>query len=61
MTHSPYLEYKARERAELKARAAHPIMYRVALLVVFLRDLVQWIRNWRYLRVLGYAGKPRKR
>jgi len=60
MRHDPFahLDLEQIERAERKARADHPILFRVPELAVFVRDPVRWIRGWRQRRAIGYNGKP---
>jgi len=54
-----HLDLRGIEQAERNARAAHPILFRVAELVVFVRDPVRWIRGWRPRRAIGYDGRSR--
>lgn len=42
------------EAAERKARKAHPILFRVAEFIPFVRDPVRWIRARIVLRRAGY-------
>ena len=57
---SDHLNLEEIAEAERKARAARPILFRVAEFVVFVRDPVRWIRSWRQRRALGYDGNPRR-
>jgi len=47
------------ERLERVYRARHPWLWRVAELVVFLRDPPGYVRTRRDLRRAGYDGRPR--
>ena len=48
-----HLNYEQIQAAEKKYRRLHPILWRVAEFVVFVRDPRKWVRNWRV-----YVGKP---
>jgi hypothetical protein len=51
------LDVRGIEAAERNARRAHPILFRVAEFIVFVRDPVAWIRARIVLRRAGYRGK----
>lgn len=57
--HNPFahLDLKGTELAERKARTAHPFLFRLAELIVFVRDPIRWIRVRIELRRMGYRGK----
>ena len=59
LAHLAHLDLRGIEQAEQKARPAHPILFRVAELVVFVRDPVRWIQAWRSQAMIGCDGKPR--
>jgi len=48
------------ERLEHAYRARHPWLWRLAELVVFLRDPPAGVRHWRERRAIGYDGRPRR-
>ncbi len=52
-----HLDLKGIEEAERKVRRAHPILFRVAGSILFVRDPFEWTRTrlvrWR----MGYRGK----
>jgi hypothetical protein len=45
--HDPFahLGHKGIEEAERKDRRAHPSLFRVAELIAFMRDPIEWIRT----------------
>jgi hypothetical protein len=53
------LDLRGIEAAERKARTAYPVLWRVAELVMFVRDPLGWVRSWRERRALGYDGRPK--
>jgi len=45
------------QAAEKKARAAHPILWRVAEFVVFVRNPWKGVRGWYRRRRIGYRSR----
>jgi hypothetical protein len=42
------------QAAEKKYRAQHPILWRVAEFVVFVRGPWKWVRGWRRRKAIGF-------
>jgi hypothetical protein len=53
------LDLRGIEAAERKARAAYAVLWRVAELVMFVRESLGWVRSWRERRALGFDGRPK--
>jgi hypothetical protein len=49
-----HLNYEQIQAAEKKYRKLHPVLWRVAEFVVFVRDPLKAIRSWRRRRKIGY-------